>query len=138
MLRCSKTCIEDMIQREREKRKQEERREAERQNQREKEHQKEVNNAEKKLVRLKTGPDQAPSKKKAAPSLPKILPPCIAIRSRPREDDDELDMVAGQKFIVLKLDDGNGWVEVKNNYGDTGLVPADWIEMGSGTGTLSI
>merc|ERR1711892_240647 len=113
MLRCSKTCIEDMIQREREKRKQEERREAERQNQREKEYQTEVNDAEKKLVRLKTGPDQAPSKKKAAPSLPKILPPCTAIRSRSREADDELNMVEGQEFAVLKPDDGNGWVEVK-------------------------
>jgi len=138
MLRCSKTCIEDMIQREREKRKQEERREAERQNQREKEYQTEVNDAEKKLVRLKTGPDQAPSKKKAAPSLPKILPPCTAIRSRPREADDELNMVEGQEFAVLKPDDGNGWVEVKNSSGGIGLVPADWIKMGSDTGTLFI
>merc|ERR1711892_635869 len=80
ILRCSKTCIDDMVERERNKQKQEKRREAERQKQREKEHQKEVKDTEEHLLSLKT-------------------------------------------------DDGNGWLKVKNNSEDIGLVPADWIKM---------
>jgi len=138
ILRCSKTCIEDMIEREQGKQRQDERREAALKEQKEKEHQKNVKDTEAQLARLNSGQDRASPKKKAAPSLPTKAPVCRAIRSRPREDHDELDMVAGQKLVVLKPDDGNGWVEVKNSSGDTGLVPADWIKMGSGTGTLSI
>jgi len=134
ILRCSKTCIDDMVERERNKQKQEKRREAERQKQREKEHQKEVKDTEEHLLRLKTGPDQGSSTKKRAPSR---APVCRAIASRPREANDELDMVAGEKFVVLKPDDGNGWVKVKNNSEDIGLVPADWIKM-CADGTLSI
>merc|ERR1711892_678438 len=138
ILRCSKTCIDDMVEREKGKHKQEKRREAERQKLREKEHQKEVQDTEARLMRLKTGPDQAFPKKKRAPFSPKQVTVCRAIHSRPREANDELDMVAGEKFEVLKPDDGNGWVEVKNSSGDTGLVPADWIKMGGNMGTLSI
>jgi len=137
ILRCSKTRIDDMIERERNKQKQEKRREAERQKQREKEHQKEVKDTEEHLLRLKTGPDQGSSTKKRAPSSPRQAPVCRAIHSRPREANDELDMVAGEKFVVLKSDDGNGWVKVKNSSEDIGLVPADWIKMGA-DGTLSI
>merc|ERR1711892_321847 len=54
ILRCSKTCIDDMVEREKGKHKQEKRRE--------KEHQKEVQDTEAHLERLKTGPDH-PKKK---------------------------------------------------------------------------
>jgi len=136
ILRCSKTCIDDMVEREKGKHKQEKRREAERQKLREKEHQKEVQDTEAHLERLKTGPDHP--KKKRAPSSPKQVPVCRAIHSRTHEDHDELDMAAGEKFVVLKPDDGNGWVKVKNSSGDIGLVPADWIKMGGDLGTLAI
>jgi len=135
ILRCSKTCIEDMIEREKGKQKQDERREAALQERKDKEHQKNVKDTEAQLARLRTGQDRAPPKKKAAPSLPKKAIVCRAIRSRPREDHDELDMVAEQLLVVLNPDDGNGWVEVKNSSGDTGLVPADWIKMGGDLGT---
>merc|ERR1711892_645423 len=135
ILRCSKTCIEDMIEREQGKQRQDERREAALKEQKEKEHQKNVKDTEAQLARLNSGQDRASPKKKAAPSLPTKAPVCRAIRSRPREDHDELDMVAGQKLVVLKPDDGNGWVEVKNSSGDTGLVPVDWIKMGGDLGT---
>merc|ERR1712123_226802 len=69
ILRSSKTCIEDMVEREKGKHKQEKRREAERQKLREKEHQKEVQDTEAHLERLKTGPDH-PKKKRGHLPVP--------------------------------------------------------------------
>jgi len=138
ILRCSKTCIDDMIEREAGKEKRE-KKERERARKKElKDAELGMKNAEALVKRLTLSPDRTSSKKKKAPSSPKHAQVCTAIHSRPREDHDELDMVAGEKFVVVKPDDGNGWVEVKNSSGDTGLVPAGWIKMGGDLGTLAI
>ena len=33
---------------------------------------------------------------------------------------------------VLEADDGSGWVKVINESGESGLVPASYLEMGAG------
>ncbi|ODQ63603.1 FCH-domain-containing protein [Nadsonia fulvescens var. elongata DSM 6958] len=44
--------------------------------------------------------------------------------------EDELEMYQHDTFIVLHHDDGSGWVNVKHQAtGETGLVPATYIEM---------
>jgi len=162
ILRCSETCVDDMCERDLRRQKKEKKKEAAKQEEEKKkeaakqekarlenlkharanvETLEELNHARKNVERLEKSPNQAFSQKKRAPSRLKQEPAllvCRAIDSREGEEDGELNMVKGEKFEVLKSEDGNGWVEVKNNSGDTGLVPAEWIKMLGDIGTLSI
>jgi len=138
ILRCSKTFVDDMIERDIRKQKKIKRRDEEKQKQRERARQEELMHARanvETLERLEISPNKASAEKKRAPSRPK--PVYRAIESRKGEDHDELNMVKGEKFEVLNQDDGNGWALVKNNSGISGLVPVEWIAIVD-TGTLYI
>uniref|UniRef100_A0A8C5PIN8 Sorting nexin n=1 Tax=Leptobrachium leishanense TaxID=445787 RepID=A0A8C5PIN8_9ANUR len=51
--------------------------------------------------------------------------------------NNELTVREGENVTITNKDVGGGWIEAKNNQGDRGLVPVDYIEFLSGDGVAS-
>ena len=66
-----------------------------------------------------------------APPPPPIKKTCTALYAYKASAADQIDMMEGEKFSVVKENLEGGWTKVKGDMGKKGMVPASYLELGT-------